>query len=68
MEYFDTKFMGRRCLVLTDLSTVISRKLQSKTSYSISGGVNVEFRNLTGSPCYGLRKTFTCAWEMAVLS
>ncbi len=29
-----------------------------KTSYLISGGVIVEFCNLTGSLCYELRKTY----------
>ncbi len=43
-------------------------KTAIKTSYSISRGVNIEFRNLTGSPRYGLRKTVTYAWKMVAIS
>ncbi len=38
---------------LTILSSYFE-KTAIKTSYSISRGVNVDFRNLTGSPRYGL--------------
>ncbi len=43
-------------------------KTAIKTSYSISRGVNVEFRNLTGSPRYELHKTVTYAWKMVAIS
>ncbi len=75
MEYFDTKFVGRRCLVnLTyeqqsdQLEHSYFEKTAIKTSYSISRGVNVELRNLTGSPRYGLGKTVTYAWKVVEIS
>ncbi len=75
MEYFDTKFIGRRCLVhqiyerqSDQLEHSFFEKTAIKSSYSISRGVNVEFRNLTGSPRYGLSKTVTYAWKMVAIS